>query len=69
MLKRKKIIIRPAKIMTPQCRLLTLTAARQALSSSGGTSMAGETGVDREGASPPGPINSISWVGPGGPKV
>ena len=31
--------------------------------------MAGETGRDREGPSPPGPINSISWVGPGGPKV
>ena len=29
-------------------------------------SMAGETGVDREGPSPPGPINSVSWVGPGG---
>ena len=30
--------------------------------------MAGETGGgggDREGSSPPGPINSISWVGPG----
>ena len=25
--------------------------------------MAGETGVDREGPSPPDPINSISWVG------
>ena len=31
--------------------------------------MAGETGVDREGPSPPGPINSISWVGPGGPNI
>ena len=30
------------------------------------TIMAGETGVDREGPSPPGPINSIAWVGPGG---
>ena len=29
--------------------------------------MAGETCVDREGPSPPGPSNSISWVGPGGP--
>ena len=30
--------------------------------------MAGETGGgDREGPSPPGPINFISWVGPGGP--
>ena len=33
--------------------------------------MAGETGGggegDREGPSPPGPINSISWVGPGDP--
>ena len=29
-------------------------------------SMAGETGVDREGPSPPGPIDSISWTGPGG---
>ena len=28
--------------------------------------MAGETGVDREGFSPPGPSNSISWVGPEG---
>ena len=28
--------------------------------------MAGETGGDREGPSPPGPINSIAWVGPGG---
>ena len=28
--------------------------------------MAGETGVDREGPSPPGSNNSISWVGPGG---
>ena len=27
--------------------------------------MAGETGVDQEGPSPPGPSNSISWVGPG----
>ena len=26
----------------------------------------GENGVDREGPSPPGPINSISWVGPRG---
>ena len=24
---------------------------------------------DREGPSPPGPINSISWVGPGGPSI
>ena len=32
-----------------------------------GESMAGETGGggDREGPSSPGPINSISWVGPG----
>ena len=30
--------------------------------------MAGETGGgDWEGPSPPGPINSISWVGPGDP--
>ena len=31
------------------------------------SAMAGETGGrgDREGPSPPGPINSISWVGPG----
>ena len=28
--------------------------------------MAGETGGDREGPSPPGPVNSSSWVGPGG---
>ena len=28
--------------------------------------MAGETGVDQEGPSPPGPIDFISWVGPGG---
>ena len=28
--------------------------------------MAGETGRDREGPSLPGPINSISWKGPGG---
>ena len=29
--------------------------------------MAGETGEgDREGPSPPGPINFTSWVGPGG---
>ena len=27
--------------------------------------MAGETGVDREGPSPPDSINSVSWVGPG----
>ena len=27
--------------------------------------MAGETGRDREGPSPLGPINSMSWVGPG----
>ena len=33
---------------------------------SGFMSMAGETGRDREGRSPPGPINSISWVGPRG---
>ena len=31
--------------------------------------MAGETGGDREGPSPPGPINSISWEGPGGPNI
>ena len=31
--------------------------------------MAGETGGDREGPSPPGHINSISWVGPGGPNI
>ena len=30
--------------------------------------MAGETGEDREGPSPPGPINFLSWVGPGGPN-
>ena len=29
----------------------------------------GETGVNREGPSPPGPINSISWVGPGGDPI
>ena len=26
-------------------------------------------GGDREGPSPPGPINSISWVEPGGPNI
>ena len=33
--------------------------------------MAGETGGggDREGPSPPGPINFVSWVGPGGPSI
>ena len=31
--------------------------------------MARETGGDREGPSPPGPTNSISWVGPGGPNI
>ena len=31
--------------------------------------MAGETGGNQEGPSPPGPINSISWVGPGGPNT
>ena len=31
-------------------------------------SMAGETVGNREGPSPPGPINSISWVGPRGTK-
>ena len=31
--------------------------------------MAGETGVDREGPSPPGPSNFISWVGPGAPNI
>ena len=31
--------------------------------------LAGETGVDREEPSPPGPSNSISWVGPGGPNI
>ena len=31
--------------------------------------MAGETGGDREGYSPPGPIISISWVGPGGTNI
>ena len=33
--------------------------------------MAGETGGggDREGPSSPGPTNSISWVGPGGPNI
>ena len=31
--------------------------------------MTGETGVDRERASPPDPIHSISWVGPGGPNI
>ena len=31
--------------------------------------MAGETGVNREEPSPPGPINSISWVGPGGDPI
>ena len=30
--------------------------------------MAGETGRDREGPSPPGPINFTSCVGPGGTK-
>ena len=30
----------------------------------GHDNMAGEIEGDREGPSPPGPINSISWVGP-----
>ena len=36
------------------------------LSFTSAASMAGETGRDWEGPSPPGPINSISWVGPEG---
>ena len=36
------------------------------IATGGSSRMAGETGVDREGPSPPGPSNSISWVGPGG---
>ena len=31
--------------------------------------MAGETGGDREGPSPPGPIIFLSWVGPGGTYI
>ena len=30
------------------------------------SAMAGETGEGREGPSPPGPSDSISWRGPGG---
>ena len=36
------------------------------IATGGSSRMAGETGVDREGPSPPGPSNSISWVEPGG---
>ena len=36
------------------------------IATGGSSRMAGETGVDREGPSPPGPSNSIFWVGPGG---
>ena len=34
-----------------------------------GSFMVAETGGTERGPSPPGPINSISWVGPGGPNI
>ena len=60
-----KLLARPQKIRIPERYVPELVSGLSCDSGLGGDRMAGETGLDREGPSPPGPSNSISWVGPG----
>ena len=45
-------------------RTSAIFAVEGAPSGGGRNRLAGETGGDREGPSPPGPVNSISWGDP-----
>ena len=79
----RPVLVHIPNTTQPSSNILVLQTARTSVWTRGGRIhppsdtnalwlefMAGETGGgDREGPSPPGPINSSSWVGPGGPNI